>query len=214
MILSAKELSTYLGTVHNNASILDKLKIVYRPYICPFDDLIATCQDSETILDIGCGSGQFILLLSKYTNAKKIGGIEVSSSLISNAKQLLTSQTKTEFQIEVYDGVNIPDFIYEFDTVTVIDVFHHIKRDMQNKFILELYNKMKTGSKLIFKDIDGSHPLLFMSKIHDILLAGELVKMVSISEAKRRLDRAGFAIVSISKRLMFWYPHYTIVCIK
>ena len=65
MILSAKELSAYLGTVHNNASILDKLKIVYRPYICPFDDLIATCQDSETILDIGCGSGQFILLLSK-----------------------------------------------------------------------------------------------------------------------------------------------------
>lgn len=214
MILSAKDLSVYLGTVHNNASILDKLKIVYRPYICPFDDLISACQGSETILDIGCGSGQFILLLSKYTNVKKIGGIEVSSSLISNAKQLLTSQTKTEFQIEIYDGINIPDFIYEFNTVTLIDVFHHIKKDKQKRFILELYNKMKPGSKLIFKDIDGSHPLLFMSKIHDILLAGELVKMVSIFEAKEMLGGAGFSIVSISKRLMLWYPHYTIICRK
>jgi cyclopropane fatty-acyl-phospholipid synthase-like methyltransferase len=214
MLLSPKVLSNYLGTVHNNASILDKLKIVYRPYICPFDDLIAICQDSETIFDIGCGSGQFLLLLSKYTTVKKIGGIEVSSSLVSNAKQLLTGQTKTEFQIEIYDGVNIPDFIHEFDTVTVIDVFHHIKKQMQERFILELYTKMKTGSKLIFKDIDGAHPLLFMSKIHDILLAGELVKMVSVSEAKEMLARIGFNIVSISKRLMLWYPHYTVVCIK
>lgn len=36
MALSSKELSIFLGSVHNNASKLDKLKITYRPYIVPF----------------------------------------------------------------------------------------------------------------------------------------------------------------------------------
>lgn len=214
MTLTSKELSSYLGSVHNNASKLDKLKIIYRPYICPFSTLINDCTDSKKILDVGCGSGQFLLLLSKYTNAVKLGGIEISPALIKNAKELLLSQSKTEFQIEIYDGINIPDFVYEFNTLTLIDVFHHIKREWQQKFILSLYEKMRPGSKLIFKDIDASHPLLFMSIIHDLLLAGEMVKMISVSEAKRMLTDAGFKILSVSKQLMLWYPHYTIVCIK
>lgn len=213
MALSPKELSSYLASLHNNASQLDKLKIIYRPYICPFNSLINDCKDSEKILDVGCGSGQFLLLLSKYTNAVKLGGIEISPILINNAKELL-SQNKTEFQIEIYDGINIPDFVYEFDTLTLVDVFHHIKRERQQKFILSLYEKMRPGSKLIFKDIDASHPLLFMSIIHDLLLAGEMVKMISVSEAKKMLNSAGFKILSVSKKLMLWYPHYTIVCIK
>jgi cyclopropane fatty-acyl-phospholipid synthase-like methyltransferase len=214
MTLTSKELSSYLGSVHNNASKLDKLKIIYRPYICPFSTLINDCTDSKKILDVGCGSGQFLLLLSKYTNAVKLGGIEISPALIKNAKELLLSQSKTEFQIEIYDGINIPDFVYEFNTLTLIDVFHHIKREWQQKFILSLYEKMRPGSKLIFKDIDASHPLLFISIIHDLLLAGEMVKMISVSEAKRMLTDAGFKILSVSKQLMLWYPHYTIVCIK
>ncbi len=214
MALSSKELSIYLSNAHNNASKLDKLKIIYRPYICPFEELIADCKDSKTILDIGCGSGQFLLLLSKFTDAIKLGGIEISPTLVNNAKDLLTTQSKTEFQIEIYDGITIPDFVYEFDTLTLIDVFHHIKREKQKSFVEELYKKMRHGSKLIFKDIDASHPLLFMSKLHDLLLAGEVVNMISISNAEKMLAETGFDIVSSSKKLMIWYPHYTIICIK
>lgn len=214
MPLSSKELSIYLSSVHNNASKLDKLKIIYRAYICPFDRLIVDCKDSKTILDIGCGSGQFLLLISKFTNAIKLGGIEISPTLVNNAKDLLTTQSKTEFQIEIYDGITIPDFVFEFDTLTLIDVFHHIKRGKQKSFVEELYKKMKPGSKLIFKDIDASHPLLFMSKLHDLLLAGEVVNMISVSNAEKMLAETGFDIVSSSKKLMIWYPHYTIICVK
>ena len=100
MVLSPKELSTYLSSVHNSASKLDKLKIIYRPYICPFDNLIIDCKDSKTILDTGCGSGQFLLLLSKYTNAIKLGGIEISPTLINNAKELLSNQVKLNFRLK------------------------------------------------------------------------------------------------------------------
>jgi len=78
--LSSKELSEYLNNIYNHASKIDKLKIIYRPYICPFIDLINECKDSKSIIDIGSGSGQFLLLLSKYTKAMNLGGIEISAS--------------------------------------------------------------------------------------------------------------------------------------
>ena len=110
------------------------------------------------------------MLLSKYTSAIKLGGIEISSTLVNNAKELLSNQSKTEFQIEIYDGINIPDFVYDFDTLPLIDVFHHIPKGMQERFMVELYKKMKPVSKLIFKDINAAHPFVLMNKIHDLFL--------------------------------------------
>jgi hypothetical protein len=65
MSLTPKELSGYLQDVYNTASTLDKLKIVYRPYVCPFDILINDCNGSKTILDIGwlwVGAVSFVII--------------------------------------------------------------------------------------------------------------------------------------------------------
>lgn len=212
--MTSKELSIYLSSINNDVSLVDKIKIVYRPYICPFNTLIEYCKNSKSILDIGCGSGQLLLLLGKYTSATKLGGIEISERLIGNATELLASAGKTNFRLEKYDGIHIPAFVSEYETLTLIDVFHHIEKEKQRQFISELYKNMKPGGRLIFKDINAAHPLLFMSKLHDLVLAGEMVNMISLSQAKKMLENAGFKITSVSKRLMLWYPHYTIVCIK
>lgn len=214
MGLSSKELSEYLHSIYTHASKIDKLKIIYRPYICPFTDLINACKDSKSIMDIGCGSGQFLLLLSQYTKATNLGGIEISATLVNNASELLGSQDKSKFQVEVFDGTHIPDFICEFDTITMIDVFHHIPQSSQENFITQLYRKMKTGSKFIFKDINASHPLVFMNKLHDTFLGGGPGKEISVSAAKDLLTKTGFNIISVREKTMIWYPHYTIICVK
>ena len=165
-------------------------------------------------MDIGCGSGQFLLLLSKYTNVVKLGGIEISEGLVKNARELLSSQTKTAFQIEMFNGTDIPDLASEFELLTLIDVFHHVNKGDQLNFIKELYGKMSKGSKLIFKDIDASSPFVYMNKLHDTFLGGGAGKEMSVSHAKEILTSSGFKILSISKKRMLWYPHYTIVCIK
>jgi len=214
MHLTAKELSGYLSGVYSKASWLDKIKIVYRPYICPFGSLIEECSNSGSIADIGCGSGQFLLLLTKFTGAGKVGGVEISPVLVHNARELLSNQNKASFKIEMYDGINIPGFISEFDTITLIDVFHHIKKEKQEKFILELFSKMKMGSKLVFKDINAAHPFVIMNKIHDIAFGGGAGDEVSVKAAEKLLTEAGFTVTAVEKKLMLWYPHYTIVCFK
>jgi cyclopropane fatty-acyl-phospholipid synthase-like methyltransferase len=194
--------------------MIDKLKIIYRPYICPFGSLIKECSLSKSVLDIGCGSGQFLLLLSKYTPAKKMGGIEISQTLVTNAKELLKNQKHLSLKIENYDGENIPNYISEYETITLIDVFHHLKRKMQKKYISEIYKKMDSGSQFIFKDINAAHPFVILNKIHDLFLGGGIGNEISVTKAKKLLTDAGFKVLSISKETMVFYPHYTIICKK
>ncbi len=208
------ELSKYLRSVNTNASPLDRLKIAYRPFVCPFTLLIDDCRNSKAIVDIGCGSGQFLLLLSKYTNASRLAGLEISPGLVKNAKALLGSQNATDFNIQEYDGTLIPEFIQEYDTVTLIDVFHHVKKEHQENFLLQVFRKMRPGTQLIFKDINAAHPYILLNKMHDLLLGGGVGHEVSVSHAVELLRRAGFTIRSISKKIMLWYPHYTIICVK
>ncbi len=71
-----------------NAGFVDRLKIKYRPIICPFIDLIDFAKDKKSVFDIGCGSGQFCALIAKYTGVEKIMGIEINERLVKNANEV------------------------------------------------------------------------------------------------------------------------------
>ncbi len=196
-----------------NLNGLSKIKTIYRPYICPFDDILNKIPNNTSIFDIGCGSGSFLSLVSNFTAPQKIGGIEISEHLIENAKQLL-AKFKIEQHIYKYDGSNIPNEIVDFDIISMIDVYHHIPVAFQVSFMKELYSKMKPGSTLIFKDINQANPLVIMNKLHDLLLSSEIGHEISFKNAQNLLKDLGFVILEKSKRTMLFYPHFTIYARK
>ena len=150
-----QEIVRFLSSKNSDTGFIDSLKIVYRPYICPFDELLGYVGNSKNVFDIGCGSGQFCALVSEFTNAEVIFGIEVSEKLVSNA-HLLNQTIKGNKQIhfEAYNGITIPEEIIKYDVVYLIDVLHHIPVKNQIPFLKEIHSKMGIGSKLILKDID------------------------------------------------------------
>lgn len=212
---STPELVEFLSAQNPNAKFLDRLKIVYRPYICPFDELLLTIKKNASIFDIGCGSGQFLLLAANYNSPKKIKGIEISSDLIENANQLLTPYKKScEISFEQYNGDVIPDDIAQYDYVTMVDVAHHIPKKVQLNFFKQLHQKMQTGATLVFKDIDASSPLVYANKLHDLILAKEIGDEMSFKAAKTMFEELGFTIKSSHKKTLFWYPHFTLQLVK
>ena len=106
--LTNKDLLTFLKNKHIHAGLLDRLKLHYRPLICPYISLINMVQDGQRVGDIGCGSGQFLLLLSAFAKPSFLYGIEISGKLISNAKELLPGIGPDKLQLETYDGINFP----------------------------------------------------------------------------------------------------------
>ncbi len=192
---------------------LAKIKTVYRPYICPFDDILNNLPNQISLFDIGCGSGSFLSLVNEFKNPSKLAGVEISNDLVENAKSLFNLKN-IQTDIYKYDGSNIPDQLNEYDYVSMIDVFHHIPTEQQNHFMQQLFQKMKPNATLIFKDIDKSSIFVLFNKLHDLLLSSEIGNEISVNRATYLLREVGFSIDNVSSRQMWVYPHYTIIAKK
>ena len=191
------------------SGFIDSLKISYRPFICPFDDLLKAIPENSAVFDIGCGSGMFLSLVSAFRNPRKLGGIEISEGLIGNAKKLLNHSKKNYVQLTTFDGKELPDFIADYDYIFMIDVYHHIPKDEQISFLQSLYERMSGGSFLIFKDIEGASILSYWNKIHDMLLSGEIGHEPKSNQLIKLMTSMGFEVVQAQKRRMWLYPHFT-----
>ena len=213
--MTNSDIIKFLTAKTTNAGFVDRLKIKYRPIICPFIDLIDFAKDKKSVFDIGCGSGQFCALIAKYTNVEKIMGIEINERLVNNANEVNEEfRDKKQIKFSVFDGIVIPDEIKDYDLVYMIDVFHHIPPAQQLAFMQQLQQKMKPGAVLIFKDIDGGSALVLCNKMHDMVFAGEIGKEISFKKAKDMLSSAGFKITNSFKKTVFVYAHYFVICQK
>ncbi len=211
--LNNKQIINFLKKTYKSAGFVDSLKIKYRSLICPFISLIKMVQPGQKIGDVGCGSGQFLLLVSEFAQPSYLYGIEVSKKLIDNAKNLFSSRSQNSFFAE-YDGTHFPEQLGEMDIIFLIDVLHHVPKKMQENFIKNLTNSMKPGATLILKDINGASGLVYFNKLHDMIFAGEIGNEMSITKAADLLKANGLTITEQEKRNMYVYPHYSIVAKK
>lgn len=214
-MIQQSEILNYLKTKSSNLSFIDKLKVNYRPLICPFDILLQYVGNSKSVFDIGCGSGQFCALIAKFTNATTIQGIEISETLVANAlgiNQEFKNEKKVVF--DVFDGNTIPDKIQEYSIIYMIDVLHHVPQKKQLLFLEEIHSKMATGSKLILKDIDAGHPFVYFNKMHDLVFSKEIGHELSLSFVKKKAESVGFKTLESFKKTSFVYPHYFLILEK
>lgn len=214
-MVKQQTLVDFLKKQNPDAKFLDKLKIIYRPYICPFNELLNEIPKNKSVFDIGCGSGQFALLVAEYCSPNKIKGIEIADELVKNANFLLKPySTNISITFEKFSGDDIPKDISDYDFVTMIDVGHHVPKKIQIDFFKQLYQKMVTGSTLIYKDINADSPFVYANKFHDLLLSSEIGNEMSLKFTLNLFKEIGFEIIKSSSKRMFWYPHFTIIAKK
>lgn len=212
--LTKKTLSKHLKLKALNITGLDYLKVVYRPYFCPFDRILNYIPiKGATIFDIGCGHGILLALLAQFNQPERLGGIDTNVSAIQNAKKLVDWPTEKLF-ISQYNGIHLPKQICEFDYVTMIDVLHHIPLNQKIEFIESIYSAMTKGAKLILTDIDEDSKLVYFNRFHDKLMNGSAGTEIPARETKKILEKIGFKIIAESKELILLYPHYTLVAQK
>lgn len=212
--LNNKAIIQFLTSKFKSAGFIDSLKIKYRSLICPFISLIQTVKPGDKVADVGCGSGQFLLLLTEFAQPAHLYGIEISKKLIDNAHNLFSSFSKEKYAFEQYDGVHFPAALAEMDLLFLIDVLHHVPKNNQEAFLKDLASIMKPGAKLVLKDINAASPLVYCNKLHDAIFAGEIGNEMSMDRAKKLLEANGLTIIEQSKRTMYVYPHYTLIAQK
>ena len=103
-------------------------------------------RGKENILDFGCGVGRLTEFMAK--DFKKVIGVDISSTMLAQARQRLKSLKNAEF-LEI-DGQSIPLPDDSIDFVFSYLVFQHIKeRKMVRGAFKSIYRVLKPGG--IFK---------------------------------------------------------------
>lgn len=213
--ITNSDIVAFLSGTTANATLIQKLKIKYRPYVCPFDELLDYTKPKHAVYDIGCGSGQFCALIANFTDAKIIKGIEIDKHLVRNAKELHKPFKKSkDITFAYFSGSKVPNDISKYDLVYMIDVYHHIPTHIRDDFMKQIYEKMKPGARIVFKDINAGSPFIPFNKLHDLFFAQEYPREISLYSAIQLLTSLGFKITEARKKQVFVYPHYFIVAQK
>ncbi|MET3731531.1 class I SAM-dependent methyltransferase [Moheibacter stercoris] len=205
------EIINFFSQFSHSSNFIDNLKIKYRALICPFDDLLEEIPKNSKIGDIGCGSGQFLLLAAEFKHPEEVFGIEISERLIENARNNFRQHGLVNSEFNVYNGEYFPDKLSEMDIVFLIDVLHHVPKAKQKVFLENLCKSLKTGATLVVKDIDAASPFVVFNKIHDLIFAKEIGNELSKTKTKNILLDSGMNFMKESYRQMYVYPHFTLV---
>lgn len=198
------------GVSRANDSVFSRFKLKYRAHICPFDDLINLIPQKSSVCDVGCGEGVLLLIISKFSEPKKIAGLDINQKVVKIAKERLNGCAQSA-RIEPFNGFDLPDWLSEYNFFTMIDVLHHVPYPRQRGFLLSLIGKMKPGDTLLLKDICRKKiPWVYFNKLHDLIVAKEFgSERSSIEVGSWFADLAPeVEVVSTGYKRTIVYPHY------
>lgn len=108
----------------------------------------AEISQTDTILDVACGTGEFErLLLSEYSS-QQIVGVDISDKMLAIAKQKCSAYPQVSFQIA--SASNLPFDNDNFDVIVSANSFHYF--DDPLAALKEMRRVLKPDGKVIILD--------------------------------------------------------------
>lgn len=96
-------------------------------------------KEGDKVLDVGCGIGYGLNLLS--IKAKEAYGVDVDEKAIKYCQDNILGKNPRLKSLQAYDGYSLPFKDKEFDVVTTVDVLEHVED--YHRFIEELLRVAK-----------------------------------------------------------------------
>lgn len=103
------------------------------------------------ILDIGCGSGQFLYFL-RQQGFERLKGIDLDQKQIALAKELgfdVQATPALDFLVQSHDGI---------DMIVMLDIVEHFTREELFPLLREVYRKLRAGGRFIVSVPNAESP--------------------------------------------------------
>lgn len=202
---TASEISGIARRICRDQPGAGRLLQIYRPYICPFEDLLAHVPEGADVLDIGCGGGLFLGLVAETARPGRAVGFDSNRAAIETAKKLRVARGSPEF---LHLDVAAPWPEGRFDVVSMIDVMHHIPPAAQGGIFDLVVSRLQPGGVFLYKDINAHDRVrAAANRLHDLVLAQDWVHYLPVARARELAAGAGLTEELYRKIDRLWYGH-------
>jgi 2-polyprenyl-3-methyl-5-hydroxy-6-metoxy-1,4-benzoquinol methylase len=210
---SPAAVSQLLTTLYPDLRGFKRLLLKYRPYICPFHELLPYIPPASRVLDVGCGIGIMTALANASGRARDALAFDASADAIVVARRAAWAQ-RPEIHFERVDATSgWPAYVP--DVVVCVDVLHHIAPGQQRAFVRRLAESCPAGKRLVFKDISPRPAWkAAMNGLHDLVLARQRVHHLAEDRLGAWLVQDGFDLREQKRLDQLWYGHYLVVADK
>lgn len=179
-------------------------------------------QTGEAIIDLGCGTGYYLYLLSNLPLNLKLTGFDNDKKALEEARLLLFNNESINFIMG--DMHKMPFKDKSFDKIVMSEVLEHVENDEQA--LKEVYRILKPNGILVISVPSINYPFfwdpinfilqhLFKTHIKTGFFSGFWsghLRLYSLYNLKKKFAKAGFKIET-AEELTFWclpFNHYLI----
>ena len=111
----------------------------------------ALIKPGDSVLDVGCGTGEVTLLAKIRAKNGKVYGIDPAPEMITVArKKAARKNLDIDFRVGVIEALPFHDG--SMDVVTSSLMMHHLPEDLKVRGLAEIYRVLKPGGRLLIAD--------------------------------------------------------------
>jgi ubiquinone/menaquinone biosynthesis C-methylase UbiE len=157
----------------------------------------ALIKPGDTVLDVGCGTGEVTLLAKTHARDGKVYGIDPAPEMIAVARQKAAHRKlDIDFRVGVIESLPFGDS--SLNVVTSSLMMHHLPEDLKVRGLAEIYRVLRPGGRLLIADFmrpTGSflNHLFIAFTRHQGLQSG-------IEDLQKLLKAAGFGPITQSDK--------------
>ncbi len=158
---------------------------------------MAGIQPGDTVLDVGCGSGNLTLAAKRAAGETgTVVGIDASPEMIAAArKKAGRARSETRFEVGLIEKIPFPDST--FDAVINRLMVHHLPDDLKRRAFVEVLRVLKPGGLLFIADFNRPrNPILAHLSM---VMVGHGMAQTNTWALPAMLTEAGFVDVNSGK---------------
>lgn len=202
---------------YDNLSLRYRVQIRQRWLGAPYLQIEGLIPKKGTILDLGCGLGNFCHVLALRSKKRKVVGIDFDKKRIDLVKKTIAKDENLIFR---FGDLRTMSF-EKCDAAVLFDVLHHIDYNFHKGLLIGIYKALRKGGALLMVESENSPKWKYLVwKVWEFVALGlSITRGGSLSLRSRKdltsmLSKIGFKVEVVPCHQGRLFPHILYVCTK